>query len=296
MLAEARAMPRTILALLAVAALVANNAESADTPNAELQDQLRKTEAAFARTMADRDHAAFASFLTDETVFFGRNVLRGKAAVAAAWKRFYEGPAAPFSWAPTDVEVLDSGTLGYSSGPVFDAAGNRVGTFNSVWRLEPDGAWKIVFDKGCPECDGAPKPAVVPAGAKGIAALAWMAGDWQTAPGKRRVDEHWTAPAGGAMLGMSRTVSGEALSAFEYLRIVERADGIFYIAHPGASSPGTEFKMTRVADGEAVFENPEHDFPKRITYRRGADGALTATVDGGEGTKALAFVFSRSAR
>jgi hypothetical protein len=48
------------------------------------------------------------------------------------------------------VQVLESGTLGISSGPVRDPAGNRVGTFNSVWRLEADGKWKIIFDKGCP--------------------------------------------------------------------------------------------------------------------------------------------------
>ncbi len=121
--------------------------------NAELQEQVRQTEAAFAKTMADRDHAAFASFLADETVFLGRGVLRGKAAVAAAWKRFYEGPQAPFAWAPERVEVLDSGTLAYSTGPVFEPGGKRSGTFNSTWRREKDGRWRIVFDSGCPPCD-----------------------------------------------------------------------------------------------------------------------------------------------
>jgi len=126
----------------------------------ELRDEVRRTETAFAKTMADRDHAAFASFLASETVFFGRGVLRGKAAVAEAWKRLYEGTAAPFSWAPDSAEVLDSGALAFTSGPVFDPSGKRVGTFNSVWRREPDGKWRIVFDKGCPPCDcgEAPKP------------------------------------------------------------------------------------------------------------------------------------------
>lgn len=121
--------------------------------NAELAEQVRQTEAAFARTMADRDHAAFASFLADETVFLGRSVLRGKEAVAAAWKRYYEGPQAPFSWAPDRVAVLDSGTLAFSTGPVFEPDGKRSGTFNSTWRREKDGRWKIVFDSGCPPCD-----------------------------------------------------------------------------------------------------------------------------------------------
>jgi len=122
--------------------------------NEELKEQVRKAETAFAKTMADRDHAAFASFLADEAVFFGgRKVLRGKAAVAEGWKPMYEGPAAPFSWAPDEVEVLDSGTLAQSSGAVRDPSGKRTGTFNSIWRKEKDGLWKIVFDKGCPPCD-----------------------------------------------------------------------------------------------------------------------------------------------
>jgi ketosteroid isomerase-like protein len=112
------------------------------------------TEMAFAKTMADRDHAAFVSFLADETVFFGgKSMLRGKKAVGDGWHRYYEGAAAPFSWGPDRVAVLDSGTLAMSSGPVFDPQGNRTGTFNSVWRLEVDGRWRIVFDKGCPPCD-----------------------------------------------------------------------------------------------------------------------------------------------
>jgi ketosteroid isomerase-like protein len=57
---------------------------------------------------------------------------------------------APFSWRPETVEVLESGTLALSSGPVFDAAGQPIGAFNSIWRLEADGRWRVVFDKGCP--------------------------------------------------------------------------------------------------------------------------------------------------
>ena len=81
--------------------------------------------------------------------FSGPTPLRGKAAVAAFWKRFYDKPAAPFAWQPERVQVLDSGTLALSTGPVFDAAGKRVASFTSVWRLEAPGVWRIVFDKGC---------------------------------------------------------------------------------------------------------------------------------------------------
>ena len=131
--------------LLAVACSFAMGATLED-----LTDEVRRVETAFAKTMADRDHAAFASFVSDEGIFWGqKTVLRGHAQVAAGWKPFFDGPQAPFSWEPERVEVLDSGTLAISSGPVRDPAGKVIGTFNSIWRLESDGRWRVIFDKGC---------------------------------------------------------------------------------------------------------------------------------------------------
>lgn len=125
-------------------------------PGADLKKEVAETERAFAKTMADRDHAAFVTFLAKEAVFFsGGKAFRGADAVAASWKKLYEKPEAPFSWEPELVEVLDSGTLALSSGPVRDSAGKLIGTFTSIWRRE-DGRWRIVFDKGCPACPNAP--------------------------------------------------------------------------------------------------------------------------------------------
>lgn len=120
---------------------------------AVLKQQVMDTERAFARTMAERDHAAFTGFLADDTIFFSGGVLRGKQAVADAWKRFYNAPIAPFSWEPTEVEVLDSGTLAISSGPVKNAKGELIATFTSIWRREASGQWRIIFDKGNDACE-----------------------------------------------------------------------------------------------------------------------------------------------
>jgi len=142
-----------VIRYLGLVFLTCATVAAASEGSTDLREQVRKTEAAFAKTMADRDAAAFASFLSDEAVFVGgKAVARGKAAVADQWKRFFMGAEAPFSWRPEKVEVLDSGTLAMTSGPVFDPAGKRIGTFNSVWRRESDGIWKIVLDNGC-DCD-----------------------------------------------------------------------------------------------------------------------------------------------
>jgi ketosteroid isomerase-like protein len=135
---------------------------AAPETNEQLREQVRQIEIAFAKTMAARDHAGFVSFLAGETVFMGRTTLRGKGAVAEAWKRFYEAAAAPFAWEPDRVEVLDSGRLGITSGPVWDPSHNRIGTFNSVWRREDDGRWRIIFDIGCPPCAAAASPSPSP--------------------------------------------------------------------------------------------------------------------------------------
>jgi len=143
-------MKKTIL--LAVAVACAN--VYAAPGNAELKQQVADAERAFAATMAKRDHQAFTSFLADEAIFYsGPKVLRGKDTVAAEWKAFYEKADAPFSWEPDQVEVLDSGTLAHSSGPVRDPQGKVTGRFNSVWRQEAPGKWRIVFDKGERICD-----------------------------------------------------------------------------------------------------------------------------------------------
>ncbi len=122
----------------------------AATQEQDLQEQVRSAERAFAQTMADRDLEAFATFVSEEAIFFGGNEpLRGREAVVEGWRPYFQGTTAPFSWEPETVEVLESGTLAHSSGPIRDPQGNVGGTFNSVWRLEADGKWRVVFDGGC---------------------------------------------------------------------------------------------------------------------------------------------------
>ena len=111
------------------------------------------TERAFAKTMAERNHAAFAGFIAEEAVFFsGPKPLHGKQQVVDGWARFYTDPAAPFSWEPEEVEVLVSGTVALSSGPVRDADGQLIARFTSIWRHTAAGTWEVIFDKGSDVC------------------------------------------------------------------------------------------------------------------------------------------------
>ena len=138
-----------LAALLLSACAAVPQSNSALDHGDKARSEVIATERAFAKTMADRDLNAFSRFLSKEAVFFsGPTPLHGRDAVIAWWARFYSQPNAPFSWEPAQVEVLESGALALSSGPVRDPQGKLIGCFNSIWRQEEPGQWKIVFDKG----------------------------------------------------------------------------------------------------------------------------------------------------
>lgn len=128
-----------------------------------------------------------------------------------------------------------------------------------------------------------------------IGDVAWLAGGWtgtRGSQGQTTVEERWSPPLGGSMLAISRTVTRGKLSAFEYLRIVEREGGLVYVAQPNGGA-ATEFVLTEVGPTRAVFENPKHDYPKRIVYELGEDGGLSATIGFSKGGTPRRFEFKR---
>jgi ketosteroid isomerase-like protein len=142
-----------MLAIASFLSVVATFAQAAAADTA--REQVWASELAFAHTMAERNPNAFGEFLAEEAVFFdGASVLHGKATVIEAWSKLFSGPEAPFSWEPDQVEVLASGTLALSTGPVRNPAGKIVARFNTIWRLESQDRWKVVFDKGSPPSPG----------------------------------------------------------------------------------------------------------------------------------------------
>ena len=135
----------------------------------------------------------------------------------------------------------------------------------------------------------------LPAPAKAaIDDLAWLAGAWVgTRSSGSSIEERWSPPLGGAMLAVSRTVNPSGtMVAFEYLRIVERDGGLVYVAQPGGAKP-TEFVLTELGEKRAVFENPRHDYPKRIVYELSAEGGLSATIGFAKGGTPRRFEFKR---
>lgn len=112
--------------------------------------------------------------------------------------------------------------------------------------------------------------------------LAWLTGCWAGGDTSGHFVEHWMKPAGGMMIGMSRTVANDKIREYEFLQIRQEGNGdIYYIAVPSGQKE-TWFKLVRFREREVVFENPQHDFPQRIIYRIENDSVLVARVEGSE--------------
>ena len=150
-----------------------------------------------------------------------------------------------------------------------------------VFRITDDGLLVYVFSNKSskqvalyrhPEDIALPEPAKAT-----IDDMAWLANAWTGMRRTSSIEERWSPPKGGAMLGVSRTVRGEKMVGFEYLRIVERDGGLVYVAQPGGRPP-TEFVLTELKNQRAVFVNPRHDYPQRIVYELSKEGVLTALI------------------
>jgi ketosteroid isomerase-like protein len=140
-------------ALLACACLCAAGAAAAADDLGKLAAEVRATEIAFAQTLADRDVKTFTRMIAPDVIWLADIPLRGPAQVLTRWQKYFDAPQPPFSWSPETVEVQSGGKLALSTGPVLNSAGQRVGTYTSIWRHEPDGRWRMIFDRGCPACD-----------------------------------------------------------------------------------------------------------------------------------------------
>lgn len=129
-----------------------------------------------------------------------------------------------------------------------------------------------------------------------IERLEWMSGCWAADDGKERVEEVWMKPAGRSMMGMSRTVAGGKTVFTEHIQIREHDGQAAYIVALGLAAKPVVFKLTKISSDEVVFENPTHDFPQRIIYRRESADAIYARIEGTEKgvNKAMDFRYKRS--
>lgn len=125
-----------------------------------------------------------------------------------------------------------------------------------------------------------------------VADLGWIAGTWVSETGDDWVEERWSDARGGVILGTNRSGTGAEATGFEFMRIAAEKDGSVHFWGSPGGAPAVAFRLVSSGDGEAVFENPAHDYPTRIVYRR--EGAeLRASVSGPDGERTLSWTFRR---
>jgi hypothetical protein len=128
-------------------------------------------------------------------------------------------------------------------------------------------------------------PAAAQEPARPLAALSFMAGCWRGDGGTdQTIEEQWTAADSDMMLAATRYLddNDNRTRGWEFSRIVADSSGITLLPAPRGNQQG-RFRMTESSAGIARFEDPSHDFPKRIIYRRIDARTLGVRIDGGEG-------------
>jgi hypothetical protein len=123
-----------------------------------------------------------------------------------------------------------------------------------------------------------------------VAALGWLAGCWSAEGAEAGSVEHWLPPAGGTMLGVSRTIKNGATVAHEYMQIRTVDGKLAFIALPSGQKE-TTFTLAKLGKGEVTFENPKHDFPQRVIYRSLPGERLMGRIEGVIEGKAKSFDF-----
>lgn len=125
----------------------------------------------------------------------------------------------------------------------------------------------------------------LPAADSDVTSLAWLAGCWSPEKGEAGSVEHWLPPAGGTMLGVSRTVKNGQTVEFEFMQLRVNAEGkLVFIALPSGQKQ-TTFVASAVGKHSVTFENPQHDFPQKVTYRLESSERLVARIEGTRGGK-----------
>lgn len=109
--------------------------------------------------------------------------------------------------------------------------------------------------------------------------LGWLSGCWEGRQGEAMLEEIWSKPAGGSMLGLSRTVKGDRTTSFEFMQFRVENGSLVFLPQPQGGTR-VPFPLKDSFGGKFTFENLQHDFPQRIIYERKGPALLLAAIEG----------------
>jgi hypothetical protein len=106
--------------------------------------------------------------------------------------------------------------------------------------------------------------------------LSFMAGCW-AGPG---TFEMWMKPDSGSMMGAGRTIRNGKVVSTEFFSVTETSEGVVLNVQLRLATKATPFRAKEITASFVTFENPEHDYPQRIVYRKLPDGSLLGRIEG----------------
>ena len=127
-------------------------------------------------------------------------------------------------------------------------------------------------------------PVTLPQKKVSLQDMSWISGCWQGRQGQAVIEEIWSKPAGGSMLGLGRTVRGNRTVSFEFMQFREDQGSLVFLPQP-QGGPRVSFPLKDYFSGKATFENLKHDFPQRVIYERKGKALMWASIEGTQNGK-----------
>jgi hypothetical protein len=125
--------------------------------------------------------------------------------------------------------------------------------------------------------------------------LSWLEGEWEGMTEQNITREEWTRSNDKLMTGGGYVLAGTDTVFKEHLKLMARDTNIYYIVFIPGRPDSTVFTLTRYANDEAVFENPEHDDPQRVIYKKTGTDSIYAYTESAtlQGIKRIEYPFKR---
>jgi len=115
-----------------------------------------------------------------------------------------------------------------------------------------------------------------------IETVDWLVGEWQNRAKEGVFTEIWTQKDDSTLTAVSFFIAGKDTVLNEKVTLKEINGELFYIPVVSNQNNGKEipFKLTSVTEKQLVFENPNHDFPQKITYSLITKDSIFAEISG----------------
>lgn len=113
--------------------------------------------------------------------------------------------------------------------------------------------------------------------------MSWLVGEWENKMPEGILTETWTKSNDSTFIGKTLFINEKDTLHSEEIVLTQKGETLLYIPTVKGQNDNkpVEFKMTESkTENEFAFENPKHDYPQKIVYKKVSDTNLVATISG----------------